>query len=66
MRGWFIAIAIVGVIGSLIWLIAAARPVTAELGRGWSLLKGRPASHRVATDLLSRVAELERRLATAG
>ncbi len=66
MRGWFIAIAIVLVLGSLIWLIAAARPVTAELGRGWSLLRGRPTSHRVATDLLSRVAELERRLETAG
>lgn len=66
MSGWFFAIATVLVIGALIWLIAAARPVTAELGRGWSLLKGGPAPSRVASDLARRVAELERRMAAAG
>jgi len=65
MGGWFAVVAFILILGALVWLIAAATPVTDELGRGWSLLRGRPASGRVATDLLSRVAELERRLGTA-
>jgi hypothetical protein len=61
--GWFVTIAIVLLLSALVWLIAAARPVTAELRRGWSLVRGRSAPDVLAVDLAGRVADLERRLA---
>lgn len=65
ITGWFAAIVIILVLSAAVWLIAAVRPVTAELRRGWSLLRGHGAADALVTDLASRVAALERRLASA-
>lgn len=58
---WLIALFILLVVGGLIWAIAALRPIASELGRGWSMLLGRPAPERAVVDLEKRVRELERR-----
>jgi hypothetical protein len=63
ITGWFAAVAIILVLGAVVWLIAAARPVTTELRRGWTLLRGQGATAGRTKDLAERVAALERQLA---
>ena len=60
--GWLTALFILLLLGGLIWVVAALRPITSELGRGWSMVIGRSEPERAVTDLEKRVRELERRL----
>lgn len=62
LSGWLIALFILLIAGGLIWLVAALRPITSELGRGWSMVLGRPAPERAVVELEKRVRDLERKL----
>jgi len=62
LSGWLIALFILLVVGGLIWMVAALRPITSEIGRGWSMLMGRPAPERAVLELEKRVRTLERKL----
>jgi hypothetical protein len=62
LSGWLIALFLLLVVGGLIWLVAALRPITSEIGRGWSMLMGRPAPERAVLELEKRVRTLERKL----
>jgi len=66
LRGWFVAVVVIVVLATVVWLIAAMRPIGGELARGWAMLRGRPAPERAVLDLASRVAALEEKLAAMG
>ncbi|MCB2223773.1 MAG: hypothetical protein KQH83_06315 [Actinobacteria bacterium] len=57
MSGWLKAVLLLLLLGAVGWLLAQARPITSELGRGFGMLLGR------APPSASKVAVLERRLA---
>jgi hypothetical protein len=59
---WLTAVVAIVVIAAAVWLLAAMRPISSELARGWSLLRGRPTPQVAVVDLAARVAALERRL----
>lgn len=64
MWRWMIVVLLILLLAGIIWLVAALRPMTSELGRGWAMLAGRPAPDRAIRTLEQRVKALERQLAS--
>ena len=62
MWKWMMIILLVLLVAGIVWLVAALRPITSELGRGWAMLAGRPAPDRAIRTLEQRVRALEREL----
>jgi hypothetical protein len=62
MWRWMVVVLLVLAIAGIIWLVAALRPMTSELARGWAMLAGRPAPDKAVADLEQRVRALEREL----
>jgi hypothetical protein len=60
MMDWFIVMLVVLIAAAGIWAIAALRPITSELSRGWAMLRGRPSAERSLGSLEQRVRDLER------
>lgn len=60
--GWMIVVLVILLLAGIIWAIAAMRPITSELSRGWAMLRGRPAPEKATRDLERRVRALERQL----
>ena len=65
MQGWLVVMLLVLVVAGVVWAIAALRPITSELSRGWSMLRGRPAADRAVGSLERRVRALERQLVSS-
>lgn len=63
LSGWLLAMFLVLALAGVTWLVAALRPIAAELSRGWAMLRGRPSPERAVAGLERRVADLERRVA---
>lgn len=59
---WIIAMILLLLIAAAIWLVAALRPLTDELSRGWAMLAGRQAPQRSLRELERRIRDLEHRL----
>ena len=63
MSWWLKAVLLLLAIGALAWLIAQAKPMLDEIGRGWKMLRGHPAPERALPRLEQRVKDLEKQVA---
>ncbi|MDX1691201.1 MAG: hypothetical protein R3290_09295 [Acidimicrobiia bacterium] len=61
MGAWVFWVILLVVVAALAWVSARLRPMLDELGRGWSMLRGRPAPDRAVVDLDARIRALEAR-----
>lgn len=62
MWRWMLMVLLILLAAGIVWLIAALRPLTSELGRGWAMLGGRPSADKAMESLEQRVRALEREL----
>lgn len=60
--GWMIAVLLVLLLAGIVWAIAALRPITSELSRGWAMVRGRRPPDKELRSLEKRVRALEREL----
>lgn len=57
---WLLLVLVVLLLAGVIWVVAALRPITSEVSRGWAMLMGRQAPEKEISELEKRVRALEK------